>query len=258
MTTAAPASFGDAHVEYVLRIADGALILAQRLSEWCGHGPVLEEDIAFTNIALDLLGQARLLYTHAGALEGRGRDEDAFAYGRDEQAFLNPTLCELPNGDFGRSVLRTWAYVEAQRCLWPGLTESRDTALAAIAAKSAKETAYHCDHLGRWVVRLGDGTADSHARMQRALDEIWHYTPELFQRDAVEAFALAQGLGPDIAQAEATWQARTGAVLAEATLAVPPPVPFKSGGRQGRHSEYLGYILIEMQSLARAHPGARW
>jgi ring-1,2-phenylacetyl-CoA epoxidase subunit PaaC len=246
------------HVPYLLRLADGSLILAQRLAEWCGHGPVVEEDIAFTNIALDLLGQARLLYTHAGALEGRGRDEDAFAYWRDEQQFLNPTLVELPNGDFAQSVARTYAYTAYQLCVWQALEDSRDSELAAIARKSRKETAYHCEHLAGWMIRLGDGTPASRARLQRAVDYVWPYTTELFTDDAVEQAAGATGLGPSPAALAESWQRATDAILAAATLNTPPPVPFKATGRQGRHSEHLGYILLEMQSLARAHPGAKW
>ncbi len=238
-----------ASVAYLLRIADGSLILSQRLSEWCGHGPILEEDIAFTNIALDLLGQARLLYTLAGTREGRGRDEDAFAYFRDELAFTNPTLVELPNGDFGQSVLRTFLYTAYQRPLWEMLRTAGDHELAAIAEKSAKETTYHCNHLRGWVVRLGDGTAESHTRMQRALDYVWPYTQELFAADAVD---------PDAEALESEWRAGVTAVLTEATLTIPAATPFRATGKQGRHSEHMGYLLQEMQSLARAHPSAKW
>ena len=174
------------HVRYVLRIADGSLILGQRLGEWCGHGPVLEEDIALTNVALDLIGQARLLLTHAGRLEDRGRDEDALAFFRPEAEFLNPTLVELPNGDFAQSCLRTLFYVSWQQALWSGLLASRDAELAAIAEKSRKETRYHCEHLSDWVVRLGDGTAESHARMQSALNYLYPYVTELFVPDEID------------------------------------------------------------------------
>jgi ring-1,2-phenylacetyl-CoA epoxidase subunit PaaC len=236
-------------IAYLLRIADGSLILAQRLSEWCGHGPVLEEDIAFTNIALDLLGQARLLYSLAGEREGRGRDEDALAYFRDEQDFTNPTLVELPNGDFGQSVLRTYLYAAYQQRLWQSLTAASDAELAAIAEKSAKETAYHCSHLSSWIIRLGDGTAESQARMQRALDYVWPYTQELFATDAID---------PHANQLEREWLSTVTTVLTEATLMIPPATPFRATGKQGRHSEHMGYLLHEMQSLARAHPGAKW
>jgi ring-1,2-phenylacetyl-CoA epoxidase subunit PaaC len=246
------------HLTYVLRLADGALILAQRIAEWCGHGPVVEEDIAFTNIALDLLGQARLLYTHAGQLEGTGRDEDAFAYWRDAEHFYNPSLVELPNGDFGQSVLRAYAYTAYQQCLWPTLEHSQDLELAAIARKSHPETDYHCDHLAQWILRLGDGTAESHARMQRALEIVWPYTPELFGDDAVEQAAVQSGLGPASSTLLVEWRQRTSALLAKATLELPASTPCLATGRQGQHTQDFRDLLAEMQSLARAHPGAQW
>lgn len=246
------------HVDYVLRIADGSLILAQRLSEWCGHGPVLEEDIALTNVALDLLGQARLLLAHAGRLEDRGRDEDRLAYFREVAEFRNPTLVELPNGDFGRTVLRGFLYATWQQALWEPLLESVDPTLAAIAAKSRKETRYHCEHLAEWVVRLGDGTDESHARMQVALDYLFPYAGELCAGDDIDAAAARLGIGPDVSALRPAWEAAILPVLAEATLAVPAATPFRAHGRGGRHSEHLGYLLAEMQSLARAHPGATW
>jgi ring-1,2-phenylacetyl-CoA epoxidase subunit PaaC len=246
------------HFEFVLRLADGSLVLSQRLSEWCGHGPVLEADIAFTNIALDLLGQARLLYAHAASLEGAGRDEDAFAYWRDDHEFRNPTLVEVPNGDFGQSVLRAWFYVLYQREIWRALAGSTDAALAAIAEKSARETAYHCTHLGGWVIRLGDGTEESHRRMQAALDYVWPYTRELVSEDTVDKAALDSGLAPGLTTVAEAWTRECNDGLASATLTPPATTRFLSTGRQGRHSEHLGYLLAEMQSLARAHPGARW
>lgn len=246
------------HVNTLLRLADGSLVLAQRLSERCGKGPALEPDIALTNIALDLLGQARLLLTHAGELEGRGRDEDALAYWREPHEFLNPTLCELPNGDFAQICLRAYLYVSWQAVLWPHLRQSTDTALAAIAEKSSKETRYHCEHLGDWVLRLGDGTAESQARTQRALDYLYPYTNELFDDDATDTAAAAAGIAPLPSALAADWQAQVLPVLAEATLTVPAVAPFHSTGRRGVHSESMGHVLGEMQVLARAHPGARW
>ena len=254
MTPSAP----HPHFEFVLRLADGSLVLSQRLSEWCGHGPVLEADIAFTNIALDLLGQARLLYAHAASLEGAGRDEDAFAYWRDDHEFRNPTLVEVPNGDFGQSVLRAWFYVLYQREIWRALAGSTDATLAAIAEKSARETAYHCTHLGGWVIRLGDGTEESHRRMQAALDYVWPYTRELVSEDTVDKAALDSGLAPGLTTVAEAWTRECNDGLASATLTPPAMTRFLSTGRQGRHSEHLGYLLAEMQSLARAHPGARW
>lgn len=247
-----------AHLRYVLRIADGSLILGQRLGEWCGHGPVLEEDIALTNVALDLIGQARLLLTHAGRLEDRGRDEDALAFFRDEQEFLNPTLVELPNGDFAQSVLRTFFYVCWQQALWSALVQSGDAELAAIAEKSRKETRYHVEHLAEWVIRLGDGTEESHARMQAALNYLLPYVGELFVADEIDAAAAAAGIGPAVDTLRGLWDATVQPVLRDATLSLPAETPFQSSGRRGRHSEYLGFLLAEMQSLARAHPGAVW
>ena len=252
------AALNPAHVSYVLRVADGSLILAQRLSECCGHGPALEPDIALTNIALDLLGQARLLLSHAGALEGQGRDEDALAYWRDASQFHNPTLCELPNGDFAQTCLRTFFYVAWQAQLWRALSDSQDAALAAIAEKSSKETRYHCEHLAGWVVRLGDGTADSHARMQRALNYLLPYTNELCVDDDIDLAAAAAGIGPLPSSLNDAWTAQVQAVLAEATLSLPASTPFRSSGRRGQHSEAMDYVLAEMQSVARAHPGAQW
>ena len=246
------------HVSYLLRLADGALILAQRLSEWCGHGPVLEEDIAFANIGLDLLGQARLLYTHAGALEGRGRTEDTFAYWRDEAEFFNPTLVELPNGDFAQSVLRAYLFVLYQQNLWARLVSSTDAELAAIAEKSAKETRYHVRHLGNWILRLGDGTAESQARMQKALDYLMPYTAELFEPDVIDEDAASIRLGPPLGEVAADWRHQLTAILNEATLVMSIASPFLSSGKRGQHSEVMGYLLSEMQSLARAHPGATW
>ncbi len=253
-----PLLLGPHHLTYLLRLADGALILAQRIAEWCGHGPVVEEDIAFTNIALDLLGQARLLYTHAGQLEGAGRDEDAFAYWRDAEQFYNPILVELPNGDFGQSVLRAYAYTAYQQCGWPALEHSQDLGLAAIARKSRPETDYHCDHLAQWILRLGDGTAESHSRMQHALATVWPCTPELFMDDAVEQAAVQNGLGPAPATLIVEWQQRTSALITKATLKLPAPTSCTAAGRHGQHSPYFGELLAEMQSLARAHPGAQW
>jgi ring-1,2-phenylacetyl-CoA epoxidase subunit PaaC len=247
-----------AQVDYLLRLADGALILSQRLGEWCGHAPVLEEDIAFTNIALDLLGQARLLYTHAGKLEGRKRDEDAFAYWRNEGEYLNPTLVELPNGDFAQSVLRAYLYVEYQAALWGALKDSTDRELVAISVKSAKETRYHVEHLSLWVCRLGDGTDESHQRMQRALNYLWPYCTELMTDDTLDKTVAEIGLAPLPSNSKIAWLQKVEAMLTKATLKVPPTTPFRSTGKEGRHSEHLGYVLAELQSLARAHPGAKW
>jgi len=243
-------------IEHVLRLADSPLILGQRLSEWCGHGPVLEEDIALANTALDLIGQARLLLAHAGTLEGAGRNEDALAFLRSENEYRNVTLVELPNEpgeqggrDFARTVVRNFLFTSWQEQVWPRLQAGADADLAAIAAKSAKETRFHVRHSADWVIRLGDGTEDSHARTQRALDLLWPFTAELFSADAVD---------PDAGALQPQWEARVGQVLAAATLSAPARTPFLSHGKQGVHSEHLGHLLATMQYLQRSYPGARW
>lgn len=252
------AAAGAAHLDYVLRLADSALVLGQRLSEWCGHGPVIEEDIALTNTALDLLGQARLLLTHAGALEGRGRDEDALAFLRNEHEYRNLTICELPNEDFGRTILRNFLFAAFQLPLWQALATSNDAQLAAIAGKSLKETRYHLQHAADWTVRLGDGTDESHARMQRALDDLWPYTAEFFAPTATDAAVEAAGIGPEWSALAPPWEGSVLPVLQAATLAVPARTPFLSRGKEGGHSEHLGHLLAEMQHLQRAYPGAKW
>jgi ring-1,2-phenylacetyl-CoA epoxidase subunit PaaC len=246
------------HLEYVLRLADNALILGQRLSEWCGHAPVLEEELALANVALDLIGQSRLLLSHAGRLESMGRDEDQLAFLRAEHQYRNLTLVELPNGDFGRTVVRNFLFSALQRELWQALRGSRDRDLAAIAEKSLKETRYHLRHSADWVVRLGDGTDESHARTQSAVDYLWPYTAEFFAQDAVDDEVAAAGLGVAWSMLEQAWEALVRPVLAEAALIVPTHTPFRSRGRLGVHSEYLGHVLAEMQYLQRAHPGAQW
>lgn len=248
----------EAHVEYVLRIADSSLILGQRLAEWCGHGPVIEEDIALTNVALDLIGQARLLLTHAGALEGKGRDEDALAFLRVESEYRNYAIVELPNGDFGRTILRNFLVAAFQRPLWQALQASADAQLAAIAAKSLKETRYHLQHASDWVVRLGDGTEESHARMQQALDLLWPYTAEFFSPSPTDDAIAAAGYGPAWSSLEAHWEGAVRPVLDVATLAVPARTPFRTFGKFGTHTEHLGHLLTEMQYLQRTYPGGRW
>ncbi len=256
------------HVEYVLRLADNALVLGQRLAEWCGHGPALEEDIAATNVALDLIGQARLLLAHAGQLEGKGRDEDQLAFLREAPDFRNATLLELPNGgvasagaasgDYAIAIVRNLLFGAYQVELWQALSKSTDGELAAIAAKSLKEARYHLRHAADWAVRLGDGTDESHERTQAALDALWPYTHELFATDPVEAAVARHGIGVESAGLRRGWLDTVAAVLAEATLALPPDTAFRSTGKLGRHSEHLGFLLAEMQSLHRQHPGATW
>ncbi len=256
------------HVEYVLRLGDNALVLGQRLAEWCGHGPVLEEDIALANIALDLVGQARLLLGHAGRLEARGRGEDELAFLREPPEFRNATLLELPSsgvasagaatGDYAITIARNLVFSAHQCELWRALSTSTDAELAAIAAKSLKEARYHLRHAADWTIRLGDGTDESHARMQRALDALWPYTHELFETDAVEAAVARHGIGVESASLLAGWLEAVRPVVAEATLRLPADNAFRSTGKLGRHSEHLGYLLAELQSFHRRYPGATW
>ena len=243
-------------LRYILRIADTCLIHAQRLGEWCGHGPVLEEDIALTNMALDLLGQSRALLTLAG--QAQGHDEDRLAFLRDESGYRNPTLMELPRGDFAFTVLRNLLVSTWLKLLWERLLQSSDGELAAIAGKAVKEARYHQQHAADWVVRLGDGTEESARRLRDACATLWPYTTELFEDDAVDADAAATGLGPNWADLRAPWWAELAPVLAEARLDVPAATPFRSHGKQGRHSEHMGYVLAEMQHLQRSFPGAVW
>jgi ring-1,2-phenylacetyl-CoA epoxidase subunit PaaC len=238
----------------VLARGDDALITAQRLGEWYAGAHEMEEDVALANIALDQLGTARLLLTYAGELEGAGRDEDALAYLRDERQFRNCLLAELPNGDFGHTMARLLFLSVYQRLLYTATAETAgvDQRLAEIAAKARKESAYHVDHAAHWAVRLGDGTDESHRRMQAAVDELWPYTHELFAPDD------GGGRAVDPASLRGAWLAEVEAVLVEATLTRPEDGWKPDGGRRGVHTEHLGYLLAEMQSLHRAHPGARW
>jgi ring-1,2-phenylacetyl-CoA epoxidase subunit PaaC len=243
---------------YTLRLADDALVLGHRLSEWCGHAPVLEEDLALANMALDLIGQARSLYAYAGEVEGRGRDEDALAYRRDAGEYRNLLLVEQPNGDFAVTILRQLLYAACAHPYFEALTKSKDATLAAIAAKSVKELAYHVRHAGEWAIRLGDGTEESHRRAQEALDELWPYTGEMFETDAVEQALIEAGIAVDRADVRAQWQRTLAPILAETDLRLPASEWMQSGGRAGRHSEHLGHILAELQFLQRAYPDARW
>ena len=252
---AAPTSVAShERLEYVLCIADSSLILGHRLSEWCGHGPVLEEDIALTNVALDLIGQARSLYAYAGALEGKGRGEDRFAFERNESEFRNLTIVELPNGDYGFTILRNFLFLAFQRELWAALQASAEERLSEIARQSLTETRYHVQHASDWVIRLGDGTDESHARMQRALDALWPYTAEFF---SASAFDGADG-GPAWSELQDRWSSVVRPVLDVATLQVPGPTAFLSRGKEGIHGEYLTPLLAEMQHLQRAYPNCDW
>ncbi len=256
----------DPRFEYLLRLGDNALVLAQRLGEWIGHGPVLEEDIALANVGLDVLGQGRLWLSYAGEVEaaatGHGRSEDELAFLRDGGAFRNVQLVELPNGDFAATMARQFYFDQAHLLLLRELVRSADPRIAEIAAKAVKEVTYHAERSADWVVRLGDGTAQSQARMQKALDRLWPYTGEMFAGDAVDAAMVAAGIGPDPATLRAPWLEVIDAVCAEATLVRPQGEWMQGGhargGKQGVHTEHLGHLLTELQFLQRAYPGAQW
>ncbi len=243
---------------YVLRLADDALVYAQRLGGWIAAAPQLEEDVALGNIALDQLGQARSLLTYAGELEGAGRDEDALAYFRDERDFVNAQLFELDRGDFGFTTARMLVVSAYQFELYSRLQSSADETLAAVAAKAVKEVDYHRDHAMQWTLRLGDGTDESHRRIQQGLDELWPYVSELFESDDIVKTLATQGIAVDPAELEEPAMAYVEQVLADATLATPETSVRHSGGRRGVHTEEMGYLLAEMQHLARSHPGAQW
>ena len=249
---------GDPFVEYLLRHGDDRLVLGHRLSEWAGHAPILEEDIALGNVALDLIGQAAALLGLAGEAEGKGRDADALAYFREVVDFRNALLCELPRGDFAVTMVRQFLFDAYDVLLTERLQASAHAELAGAMAKAHKEARYHVRHSGDWVVRLGDGTAESHARAQAALDLVWRYAPELFVPDAVDAEMLARGIGADLDALRPEWERSVREVLAEATLTVPAGGFAARGGRHGRHTEHLGHMLAEMQIVARSHPGASW
>lgn len=243
---------------YLLQLGDNPLILSHRLSEWCGHGPVLEQDIALTNIALDLLGQTRMLFTYAAEIEGKGRDEDDIAYLRDERQFRNLLLVEQPNKDWAHTMMRQFLFDAFQYPYYTALLQSRDERLAAIAEKALKEVTYHLRYSSEWVVRLGDGTELSHQKMQDAVDTLWPYTGEMALPSAAEQAAFEAGIGPDIAALQPLWMAKVEEILTEATLQKPDTSWMQRGGKQGLHTEHLGYILTEMQFLQRAYPGNEW
>ncbi|GAB2205907.1 phenylacetate-CoA oxygenase subunit PaaC [Roseibium sp. ROS1] len=248
----------DTLFEWLLRRGDTALVLGHRVSEWCGHSPVLEEDIALANVALDLIGQARMWLGLAGEIEGKGRGENELAYLRDAWDFRNFLLAEQPNGDFGQTLMRQFLIDAYQVPLLEALKSSKDERIAAIAAKAGKEVAYHLDRSADLVIRLGDGTEESHRRMQQALDALWSYTGEMFASDAIDTAMAEAGLVPDAASLKSEWKETVEAVLDEATLTLPESDFAHMGGLTGRHSEHLGHMLAEMQFLQRAYPGATW
>jgi len=240
----------------ILARADDALVLAHRLSEWCGHAPMLEEDLALANIALDLLGQARALYQYAATVEGAGRDEDDLAYLRDAPQFRNALLCELPRGDFAETIARIFLFSAAMQPWWQAAMGSTDSTLAAIAAKAEKEVAYHLRHGAEWLIRLGDGTEESHARSATALAKLWPYIGELF--DPGDAALVTAGVIPDAVSLRPAFDALIARVLDRATLTRPRDGWMQRGGRRGVHTEHLGHMLAVMQHLQRAYPGATW
>jgi ring-1,2-phenylacetyl-CoA epoxidase subunit PaaC len=245
--------------EYLLRLGDNALILSQQLSQLCGKGPALEEDMALTNVALDLLGQTRMWLTYAGELEGRGRDEDKLAYLRDAHDMRNCLLVEQPNGNYADTMVRQFFFDSWHYFLMQGLCTASDPRIAEVAEKSIKEVTYHLRRSGDLIVRLGDGTAESHAKTQAAVNELWMYSGEMFAYDAIDEAMVAQGVAPAAAGLRAAFLEHVGAILQEATLTMPSPEAWmQKGGKTGRHSEHLGYILAEMQFLQRAYPGQAW
>ncbi|MEO8320444.1 MAG: 1,2-phenylacetyl-CoA epoxidase subunit PaaC [Bradyrhizobium sp.] len=245
-------------VLYTLRRADDALILGHRLSEWCGHAPMLEEDMALTNMALDLLGQSRELYSYAAKVEGKGNDEDKLAYLRDVRQYRNLLLLEQLNGDFARTMVRQFFYSVFADLYWRAMMKSDNPTLAAIAAKSEKESAYHVRHCSEWIVRLGDGTEESHRRAQTAIDDLWAFTGEMFDVDDSERGLIDAGIAVDPATLHAQWFRTVSEVVCEATLTLPKNDWMQQGGRSGSHSEHLGHLLSELQSLQRTFPGATW
>lgn len=248
----------EALFEYCLRLGDSSLILSHRLSEWSGHGPVLEEDLAMTNIALDLVGQARTLLTYAGQIEGKGRSEDDLAYFRNDQQFRNALLVEQPNGDFAVTIARQFYYNAFAYLLYTELQKSTDATLAGVAAKSIKETTYHLRHCSEWVIRLGDGTEESHNRMQDGLNRLWMFTEDLFATTEGDQLLIKAGIAADTAPLKAKWEAMLREVIERATLTMPASPYMMKGSRTGKHSEHLSYLLAEMQSLSRSFPGVTW
>jgi len=248
-----------AHFEYVLRLGDNALILGHRLSEWCGHGPVLEQDIAITNISLDQVGQARSLLKYAGELEGKGRDEDKLAYLRDVPEYRNLLLVEQPNMDFAYTIVRQFLFDAFNFYLYNELSNSQDEQLGAIARKSLKEITYHLRYSSEWMIRLGDGTEVSHNKMQTALNDLWVYTGELFEITECDRLMAEAGIGADLQAIKPLYDEKVSAILQEATLEQPDSKWMQSGGKTGKmHTEHLGYILAELQFVQRAYPGMEW
>lgn len=245
--------------KYLLRWGDNALILSQRLSEWCSHAPFIEEDLALTNFALDMTGRAQALLQYAGEVEGLGKDADHLAFHRNERQYYNNLLVEVPNGDFGVTMVRQLFFSAFEKLLFAGLQHSSDAQLAAIAGKTLKEVRYHLEHAANWVIRLGNGTEESHYRVQRAVNDLWMYTGELFEMDEVDVALLPSGIAVDLKALQTDWRGYIETVLESATLHRPAADGYmQTGSRKGIHTEYLGHMLGDMQYLQRAYPDAIW
>lgn len=248
----------DALFNYCLRLGDTSLILAQRNAEWCGHGPFLEEDLALTNISLDLLGQANSILQYAGIVEGKERSEDDLAFHRTEREYYNTLLSEQSNGDYAKTILRQFLCDAFDFYFYSELIKSKDEMLSAISAKSIKEITYHLRHTSSWVERLGDGTEESHSKMKNALDELWRFTGEMFEMNEVDSVLLKEGIGVDLNSIKPKWESKVKEVLERATLKIPANTFMQRGSRDAKHTEHLGFILAEMQSLPRSLPDAKW
>ena len=248
----------EALFEFLLRKADDSLIIGHRLSEWCGHGPILEEDIALTNIALDLIGQATELYKYAAEVEGKGRNEDDLAFLRIERDYKNVLLVEQPNGDFGKTIVRQFFFDHFEHLLYEGLMNSKDERISAIATKTIKEIKYHLRHSGEWMIRLGDGTEESHDRVQESVTLLARFVDEMFFQNEVDEILIKEGIIPDVKEFRAAFDKNIGEILEEATLSLPEENYQMSGGRKGVHSEHLGFLLAELQYMQRAYPGMEW
>lgn len=251
-------TINEAKFEYYLRLGDSSLILGHRISEWCGHGPILEEDIALINVALDLVGQSRFMLDAAGKIENKGRTEDNLAYFRNASEYRNALLCEQPNGDFANTIVRQFFYDTYHFLLLTELTKSKDETLAAYAEKALKEVSYHLRHSQDWLVRLGDGTTESNVRTQNAVNELWMYTGDLFDMNEVDALLIKEGVAVDLTKIKLGWDKKIHEILVEANLTSPENQYMQKGSKAGIHTEQLSYILAEMQSLARALPDAVW
>ncbi|TAL62710.1 MAG: phenylacetate-CoA oxygenase subunit PaaI [Bacteroidetes bacterium] len=248
----------EALFNYCLRLADTSLILAQRNAEWCGHGPFLEEDLALTNLSLDLIGQANSIYQYAAQVEGKARNEDDLAYHRSEREFLNTLIAEQSNGDYAKTILRQFFCDTFDFYFYAELVKSKDETLSAIAEKSIKEITYHLRHTSSWVERLGDGTEESHTRMQDALNEIWRFTGEMFEMNEVDTILIKEGIAVDLNSIKSKWESKSKEILDRATIKIPANAFMQRGSREAKHTEHLGFILAEMQSLPRALPDAKW